>query len=634
VTPHSGAPMSVDQLLAIRSLAGSESPEWLPDGRIVFASGLGGGVDLWAISPEGGFPSRLTVGMGSVGHLASFMTQPSPDGRWIAYVSQKSGAYEVWLWSADGGPDRQLTHLGGTIESLSWAPGSDALAVAVNRYGTYDIYRADVPSGTVARLTSDARYEVYPTFTPDGTSILYVRLDDRWVDHEIVKIDRDGGNPTVIGTDENFFDYHYGRTFGYPMPSPDGRWVFFRSHRSGWINYWAVPLAGGEARQLAPEEADQESAAWSPDGRWLAYTSNRNGTVSIKVVPTEGGEPRTLVDPEVGVCQFPRWSPAGRTISYLFGTPTRPADLHVVDVASGAARRLTDSMLAGHEARLANPEKVSYPTTDGETIHAYLYRPRQVGVPANGAGVLFIHGGPTSQFMDTLQTQVQYFVQRGYTLLLPNIRGSSGYGRRFEDLNNGDWGHGDLRDAIHGAEFLKTLDDVDPGKMAITGTSYGGILSMDVVAFAPGYFQAAIPMSGYGDFLHMKDEQELRHVKLLEFEFGPVEENEEVYRRCSAIFKVHQATTPCFVLHGAGRYPQSDAGRQFALALEREYKVFKYKTYPNETYYVASPANVRQMLKDMDDFFRLYLDLPPGPGEGGLPAVATGPSTIPRDVAD
>jgi dipeptidyl aminopeptidase/acylaminoacyl peptidase len=518
---------------------------------------------------------------------------------------------------------------------LSWSPASDAVAIAANRSGVYDIYRVEVPSGVTHRLTIDDRYEVYPTFTPDGRHILYVRLDERWVDHQIVKIGVDGADPTVILEDSDFFDYHYGRSFGYPTPSPDGRLVLFRSHRSNWITYWAVPIEGGEPRQIAPEEADQEGAAWSPDGKWIAYTSNRNGTVDLRVVPAEGGDARVLFAPEIGVCQHPQWSPDGTRISFLFGTPTRPADLHVVSVADGEVRRLTDSVLAGFEPRLAMPEKIAYQSFDGEAINAYLYRPRQIGLPANGAGVMFIHGGPTSQFMDSFQPQVQYFVQRGYTLLLPNVRGSSGYGKRFEDLNNRDWGHGDLRDVIAGAEFLKGLDDVDPGKMAITGTSYGGIMSMAAVSFAPGYFQASIPMSGYGDFLHMKQEQELRHIKLLEYEFGPLDGNEEIYRHCSAIFKVHQATTPCFVLHGAGRYPQSDAGRQFALALEREYKTFKYKTYPNETYYVASPHNIRQMLKDIDDFFRLYMDLPPGPAEqSGPPAMTTGPATIPRDVAE
>jgi dipeptidyl aminopeptidase/acylaminoacyl peptidase len=464
--------ISIDQLLAIKPIPGHESPRWMPDGKcLVFVSGLGGRVDLWGITPEGGCPVRLSVGMGGVGHLAASLFAPSPDGRFIAYVSQKSGAYEVWLWAADGEPDRQLTRLGSAIESLAWSPDSSAVVISANRYGTYDIYRVDVPHGKTHSLTSDPRYEVYASFTPDGRDILYVRLDERWVDHEIVRMGRDGANPRVIARDENFFDYHYGRTFGYPTPSPDGEWIAFRSHRSGWITCWAVPANGGEARELAPQEADQEGGAWSPDGAWFAYTSNTNGTVDLRIVPADGGEPRVLVSPDTGVVSHPQWSPDSSQLSFLLATPTGPNDLHVVDIVDGRVTRLTDSAVGATASMLATPEKIAYPSFDGETIHAYLYRPRTIGVPANGAGVLFIHGGPTSQFMDTFQPQVQFFVQRGYTLLLPNPRGSSGYGRRFEDLNNGDWGHGDLHDVIFGAEELKKLDDVDPDKMAITGTS-------------------------------------------------------------------------------------------------------------------------------------------------------------------
>jgi dipeptidyl aminopeptidase/acylaminoacyl peptidase len=339
---------------------------------------------------------------------------------------------------------------------------------------------------------------------------------------------RDGSNPRVIATDENFFDYHYGRTFGYPTGSPDGAAVFFRSHRSGWITYWAVSPDGGEPRQLAPQEADQEGGAWSQDGAWFAYTSNTNGTVDLRVVPSGGGEARVLVAPEVGVVSHPQWSPDGTRISYLLATPTSAADLYVVTVADGSVTRLTDSTVGATARMLAAPEKITYPSVDGETIHAYLYRPEAIGVKPNGAGVVFVHGGPTSQFSDTLQLQVQFFVGRGYSMLLPNPRGSTGYGRRFEDLNNADWGYGDLQDVIFGAEELKKLPGVDPGKMAVTGTSYGGIMSMAAVSFAPGYFQASIPMSGYGDFVHMKAEQELRHVKLLEYEFGTLEEHPEV----------------------------------------------------------------------------------------------------------
>jgi dipeptidyl aminopeptidase/acylaminoacyl peptidase len=223
--------------------------------------------------------------------------------------------------------------------------------------------------------------------------------------------------------------------------------------------------------------------------------------------------------------------------------------------------------------------------------------------------------------MDSWQPHVQYFVSQGYVVLMPNIRGSSGYGREFEDLNNADWGHGDLQDAVAGVEYLKTFPEVDSDHFGITGTSYGGILSMAAVAWTQGVFKAAIPCSGYGDFLQMANEQELRHIKLMDFEFGKLPDAEAVYRKCSSIYDLAGATTPCFVLHGEGQYPGSTASKDFALALEWNYKPFWYKAYQGETYYVAGGANVKRMLRDMRAFFDLYLkDIPHQlPDDGARP---------------
>jgi dipeptidyl aminopeptidase/acylaminoacyl peptidase len=305
---------------------------------------------------------------------------------------------------------------------------------------------------------------------------------------------------------------------------------------------------------------------------------------------------------------MPQWSPDATQLCYLYQTPTAPLDLWVVSVDSGATRQLTNSVLGGGVGqRLVSPEKVAYQSFDGRSIRAYLYKPPLIRQGERFPGLLWIHGGPTSQWFDAFYPHIQYFAQQGYVVLLPNIRGSSGYGKEFEDLNNQDWGHDDLQDAVAAAEYLKTLDCVHPDKMAITGTSYGGCLSMSAVCFAPGVFQAAIPMSGYADWIAMYHEQELRHIQLLEYEFGPFESSQDVYRKCSPIFSAKQATTPTFVLHGEGRLPRSSASLDFAKALEKEYKVVEYKAYPNECYYVRSLANTRQLWLDMCGFLDRYL---------------------------
>jgi dipeptidyl aminopeptidase/acylaminoacyl peptidase len=632
---ESDSTLTIDQILATRSWVAADLPQWWAGSQVdpprdfgggdssrahggaegvapsasqvAFVSGLGGETDMWSVDAGGGFPLRLTEGMGGVRFLGTRIPRVSPDGRWIAYLSERTGAAEIWLWPTNGGSIRRLTHLGNNINSVSWAPDSQSVVLDCNRYGAFDIYHVSVPDGKTTRLTQRALYEVYPVFMPDGQNIVYVRLDEHWVDHEVVMIPATGGEERVIACDKRFFDYHYGRTFGHPLIAPDGKSLLFRSHRSGWINYWRVPIAGGEPKPLCAEEADQSDAVWSPDGKSVALCSNHNGTISLQIVDAGSGSARALVAPGMGMCALPQWSPDSTRVAYLAQTPTAPLDLWVVSVKDGAARQLTQSMLGGGaERRLISPEKIAYKSFDGLTINAYLYKPH-LKPGEKAPGILWIHGGPTSQYSDTYAPNMQFFAQQGYAVLAPNIRGSSGYGRHFEDLNDGDWGHDDLRDVIAGVEYLKRLDYVNPQAMGITGTSYGGCMSMSAVCFAPGVFQAAIPASGYADWVAMYDEQELRHVKLLEYEFGPIETHKHIYRKCSPYYAVKQATTPTLVIHGEGGLPRSSASADFVKAMEKEYKTVRYKTYPHEGYYVGSLANTRQMWLDMLDFFDEFL---------------------------
>lgn len=597
--------LSLDELMASQQISGPLV--WLEDGERVMYK-IGGAISLINVIDKSS-ESLPSFSLGGTGHfLRSQNIKLSPQGDQFAYVSNKEGNPEIWLHSVGSGEDRKLTNLGqAAINALSWSSDGTWITFSGNRYGNYDIWKVSVDSGQVHRMTSGDLYEVYPSFTPDGNHILYVKLNKAWTTHDVIKIDaKDASNPQTLVQDKDFFDYHYGAAFGFPEISPDGDRFLFRSQRSGWINYWVQSLDGGKATPLHQEQADQSNAMWSPDGSKVLFTSNHNGTHVLNVASMTDDSNTKLVDPKMGVVSEASWSPDGKRIIYALETPASPNDIFVVNSDGSNQRQLTNAApMDNYQQRLTQPKKINYESTDGLTISAYLYEPPK---PGTYPGIMWIHGGPTGQFNDTFQPEVQYFVNNGYVVLQPNIRGSSGYGKAFEKANQKCWGHCDLEDVRKGVEYLKTLDKIDPDEMGIHGTSYGGIMSMAAAAFAPDLFQASVPASGYGDWVSFyHNPNELRHYKLSNYELGPFGENEDIWKAASAIYSVDQIKTPMFLVHGEGKYPPSPQSEQFAKELEAHYKTFKYKAYPNENYYVRGKENRIQMLQDIREFLDKFL---------------------------
>lgn len=603
-----GVRPTIDQLQSVLPAIGAnEAPVWSADGTtLYYLSGVDG--CLWSVKASGGAPSRLSEPLGAATQL-----RRSPDGRLVTYVKPAPGGNDIFGWDLAAGAERRVTRLSGHVRSYSFSPDGASIALASDRNGSEDIWVVNAADGAARRITASPLYEVFPSWTPDGSTVLYTRLDSRWVDHDVMAISPAGGKARPVFSDKDYFDYRQGASFGFVRVSPDGRTLLFRSQRSGWANYWLVPLAGGTPRPLAAESADQADARWSPDGKEVLFLSMNNGTQSLKAVAAAGGAARTIVGPSVGMVTRAEWSPDGSRISYGFGTPTAAQDLYIVAAGGGTPTQLTFSEPAGAApADLVTPEKISW-TNEGLVINAYLWRPKNLKSGDRAPVIMFVHGGPTAQFNDAWQLQPQFFASRGYVVIAPNVRGSSGYGKRFEDLNNRDWGHGDLRDVLAGVAWAKKQPYVNPGKIGITGISYGGMLTMYAISFAPGVFQAAISGSGYGDVRDFHNiVPVLQHSQLLHYELGHWPSTpavDSIYRRSSAILRAKDATAPALIIHGYGLdvLDADYAAWKYARELAKNSKIVEYKAYPGETYYVYGRENTKQMLQDMLGFFDRYL---------------------------
>lgn len=604
----------VDRVMAMRSYIGNERIRWHPEGqRLLFTSGIGGRNGLWTVAADGGFPLEVVPDMGGVPFQLAHYPQWSPSGDQIAYVSDGSspnGQTDIWIWSAADGRRRALTRVNTRIGGFSWSPDGSTIAFSAQLHGNMDVFTVSVSDGATRRLTSDTRYETTPIWTPDGKRIVYVLVDEQWKDHDYIEVQADGSRPRVITQDRDLFDYNAGTSpnIGVPQLSPDGSTLVFLSWRSGFQNYWKVPMTGGNPSPVAAAKFDQSNARWSPDGRQLLFTENHDGTHDLRVVAAAGGPARVLVRPRLGVAANAAWSPDGTRISFTMQSPTESSDLFVIPAAGGTPVRVTRSGTSGmFDKQFVEPTKIRY-RSDTLALTAYLYTPRDIRPGERRPLIVFGHGGPTSQFNDTFEQQMQYFTGLGYVVLAPNFRGSSGYGKAFTKLNDKCWAHCDLDDLIAGARHVeRTLGIVDTMRVGITGTSHGGLLSMAGATFAKGFFKASIPHGGTADRMYYYRTQELRHIQQAHDEFGPMEQNEALYRYVSPFYHVSQVDTPMFVIWGEGKWPGSLNSKRYVEELERQYKPHQWKAYQGENYYVSGRANVRQMLLDMTEFFDRYL---------------------------
>jgi dipeptidyl aminopeptidase/acylaminoacyl peptidase len=601
--------LSIEKLYMTRQVGGAT---WSPDGKtIAFVSNLSARNNLWLVPAEGGWPTQLTISN-------ERQTSPtwSPDGKWIAYMSDYDGdeQWDIFLVSPKTGLVVNLTNTREIAEeSPAWSPDGRYLAYIV-KPKTSSVFEIDVYDTVMREVkhlttgTAKDRMNVAPIWSSDGKFIVYTQEQSKGTDSNVFQIHVASAQSTLLTP-------HDGEhTYSANDVSPDLKSVLITSNAGdGYENAGLLDIASKKIRWLTSDKWESSGESFSPNGKFLTYNANVDGNTDIYLYGIAAGKARALPLPKGVNYVTGRTSPFTRDNSrllYYHTGPAAPGDLWVYDIADGKSHQLTHSLVGGVRAEdMVEPYLIHYPSKDGKwTISAFVYVP--YNLPRNGEhpAIVYAHGGPTAQTMNTFNRFVQYMANQGYLVIAPNYRGSTGYGKEFQQANLFDMGGGDLQDVLAAADWIQQTGYVDPKKLILMGGSYGGYLTMMGVTKAPEVWAAGVPIVPFVNwFTEIQNEDPVLQQSDLAT-MGDLEKNKALYEDRSPINFVDRIKAPLYLLAGGNdpRCPKEEA-QQVVDAVKKRGGVVEYKVYENEGHGFAKVENQIDAYKRVADFLKAHV---------------------------
>jgi dipeptidyl aminopeptidase/acylaminoacyl peptidase len=601
--------LSIEKLYMTRQVG---RPDWAPDGKTVaFITNLSGRNNIWLVPAEGGWPMQLTVS-------EQRQTSPawSPDGKWIAYMSDYDGdeQWDIFLVSPKTGQVVNVTNTREIAEeNPAWSPDGRYLAYMVKpktssvyEIDVYDTLQRDVKHLTTG--TANDRLNVGPIWSKDGKAIVYTQAQAKGTDSNLFVVDVASAQSTLLTPHDGEALYTANDV------APDGKHVLITSNAgNGYDNAGVLDIATKKVRWLTQDKWEISGGFFSADGRHLTYNANVDGNTDIYLYDLATAKARALPLPK-GLNEAAGAATAfsrdnSRLLYYHTGAGS-PGDLWVYTLADSKSHQLTHSLVGGVRSEdMVEPVLVHYPSKDGKwTISAFVYVP--YNLPRNGQhpAIVYVHGGPTAQTLNIFNRFVQYMANQGYLVIAPNYRGSTGYGKEFQQANLFDMGGGDLQDVLSAADWIKQTGYVDPKKLILMGGSYGGYLTMMGVTKAPDIWAAGIPIVPFVNwFTEIQNEDPVLQQSDLAT-MGDPEKNKALYEDRSPINFVDQIKAPLYLLAGGNdpRCPKTEA-QQVVDAIKKRGGVVEYKVYENEGHGFARVEHQIDAYKRVADFLKAHV---------------------------
>ncbi len=585
---------------------------WSPDGKtIVFVSNISGRNNLWLVSADGGWPTQLTVS-------DQRQTHPtwSPDGKWIAYQSDYDGdeQWDIFFVSPKTGQVVNVTKTREiSEESPTWSPDGRYLAYMVKpkTSSSYEIDVFDTLMRETKHLTTNTppdKLNTTPVWSKDGKYIAYTQEEAKGTNSHIYVVEVASGTNTLLTPHEGESLYS-ANDF-----SPDGTALLITSDAAnGYQNAGLLKIATKKIHWLTQEKWQVSGRNFSPDGKSAVLVVDVDGDTDIYRYDLVSGR-HTSMPLSKGVNYSggaeSAFSHDGTKLLYYHNGPNAPNDAWVYHMATGKSTQVTHSLMAGIPAtHFVEPFLVHYPSRDGKwTISALLYIPRNMQRNGQNAAIVYIHGGPASQSVNSFNRFIQHIVNQGYMVIAPNYRGSTGYGKEFQQANLFDMGGGDLQDVLTSTDFLMATGYPDKKKLVVMGGSYGGYLSMMAVTRAPELWAAGVPIVPFVNwFTEIQNEDPILQ-QSDRATMGDPEKKPDFFRERSPFFFVDKIKAPLLLLAGAHdpRCPPEET-TQVVDAVKKQGGVAEARIYENEGHGFSKVENQIDAYQRVTNFLKAHV---------------------------